>query len=71
MNVCVGITPTMVVHTDLATARLGDPCSTVERGTIEQESFFYTCRWNWPCGCNGEIIAGSLIELHCCDSHRI
>lgn len=59
----------MVVHTELATSRLGVPSSTVERGTIDETSFFYTCRWSWPCGCSGEIIAGSLIELACCEAH--
>jgi hypothetical protein len=60
----------MVVHTDLATSRLGAPVSTVERGTVQERSLFYSCRWNWPCGCSGEIIAGSLIELHCCPQHK-
>lgn len=60
----------MVVHTELATSRLGVPSSTVERGTIDKGSFFYTCRWSWPCGCSGEIIAGSLIELNYCEHHE-
>jgi hypothetical protein len=59
----------MVVRTELATSRLGQPISTVERGTISEESWLHTCRWNWPCGCSGEIIGGSLIELNCCELH--
>jgi hypothetical protein len=65
----MGTMPTMVVRTELVTSRLGDPASTVERGTISEDSFFYTCRWSWPCGCSGEIIAGSLIELRSCQLH--
>ena len=41
----------------------------VERGTVAQDSWWHTCRWSWPCGCSGEIIAGSLIELTCCQAH--
>lgn len=61
--------PTMVVNTSLITTRLGTPRSTVERGTIE-ESCTYVRHWAWPCGCEGEIIGGSLIEMHCCEQHR-
>jgi hypothetical protein len=41
----------------------------VERGTVAQDAWWHSCRWNWPCGCSGEIIAGSLIELTCCEAH--
>ncbi|HEV3154935.1 MAG TPA: hypothetical protein VGZ02_14095 [Candidatus Baltobacteraceae bacterium] len=60
----------MVVQTATATSRLGEPQTTVERGTIEPESWTYTQRWNWPCGCAGEIICGSLIELNSCTQHE-
>jgi hypothetical protein len=66
----MGTMAAMVVRTELAMSRLGSPQSTVERGTIEKDSFFYTCRWSWPCGCSGEIIAGSLIELRSCPAHE-
>jgi hypothetical protein len=59
----------MVASTDLVKMRLGAPRSTVERGTIET-TCTYVRRWSWPCGCEGEIIAGSLIEMHCCELHR-
>lgn len=61
--------PTMVIDTSVVTNRLGNPRSTVERGTIER-TCTYVRRWTWPCGCEGEIIGGSLIELICCDLHR-
>ena len=60
----------MVVDTQVATARLGHPRTTVERGTVAPDWNAYVRRWSWPCGCAGEIIAGTLIELHCCDLHR-
>jgi len=59
----------MVVDAQTAATRLGRPYSTVERGTVTPEWASYVRRWNWPCGCAGELIAGSLIELHCCDGH--
>jgi hypothetical protein len=59
----------MVVDTSVATNRLGSPCSTVERGTIDR-TCTYVRRWNWPCGCAGEIIAGSLIEICYCERHK-
>jgi hypothetical protein len=61
---------TMVVDTYVATLRLGLPRSTVERGTIESSGCHYTRRWSWPCGCSGEIIAGSLIEICYCERHK-
>lgn len=61
--------PTMVVDTGVATTRLGSPKSTVERGTIDR-TCTYVRRWTWPCGCEGEIIGGTLIEMSCCDRHR-
>ena len=61
--------PTMVANTAVVTTRLGSPRSTVERGTID-ESCTYVRRWTWPCGCEGEIIGGSLIDMHSCDRHR-
>ena len=60
---------TMVVDTSIATLRLGAPRSMVERGTIE-ETCTYVRRWAWPCGCEGEIIAGSLIEMRACEHHE-
>ena len=59
----------MVVQTELVTSRLGIPQSTVERGTVENGSCSYVRRWSWACGCDGEIIAGTLIELNCCKIH--
>jgi hypothetical protein len=59
----------MVVQAELATTRLGVPRSTVERGTVAPEGCAYVRLWSWACGCNGEIIGGSLIELHCCELH--
>jgi hypothetical protein len=59
----------MVVQTATATLRLGTPLTTVECGTIEPDACSYSQRWNWPCGCAGEIICGSLIELRCCETH--
>lgn len=58
----------MVANTALVTTRLGSPRTTVERGTID-EACTYVRRWTWPCGCAGEIIAGSLIEMNCCKEH--
>lgn len=58
-----------VQHTDSAKVRLGEPQSTVERGTIEAGSLSYSRYWNWDCGCRGEIIAGALIEIHACILH--
>jgi hypothetical protein len=60
----------MVVDVDIATTRLGLPKSTVERGTISNDGLCYIRKWNWPCGCAGEIIAGTLIELHSCELHE-
>lgn len=40
----------------------------VERGTIDT-ACTYVRRWAWPCGCEGEIIGGSLIEMNCCEKH--
>jgi hypothetical protein len=60
----------MVVDVDFATTRLGLPNSTVERGTISSAGLSYIRRWSWPCGCAGEIIAGTLIELRCCKLHE-
>lgn len=59
----------MVVDTGLITTRLGTPRSTVERGTVDAECT-YIRRWSWPCGCEGEIIGGTLIEMKSCDLHR-
>lgn len=58
-----------VLHTDDATRRLGDPGSAVERGTIESTGLSYSRYWSWHCGCRGEIIAGTLIELEACALH--
>jgi hypothetical protein len=58
----------MVANTDVVTLRLGTPWSTVERGTIDR-TCTYVRTWRWPCGCHGEIIAGSLIDLTWCDLH--
>jgi hypothetical protein len=60
---------TMVVDWTLAEGRLGLPRSSVERGTIDETAFSYSRHCSWSCGCRGEIIAGSLIELSCCDLH--
>jgi hypothetical protein len=60
----------MVVNADFATTRLGRPCSTVERGTVSEQSCAFVRRWNWPCGCAGELIGGALIELRCCEQHK-
>ncbi|HZT12384.1 MAG TPA: hypothetical protein VFA29_06265 [Candidatus Baltobacteraceae bacterium] len=59
----------MVLQTAAATLRLGDPSTTTERGTIEFDQVTYSQRWNWPCGCAGEIIAGSLIDVRSCALH--
>jgi|GEM_PF-4541594 len=61
--------PAMVTDTAVATTRLGMPRTTVERGTIDRDCT-YVRRWLWPCGCHGEIIAGTLIEIHYCDRHK-
>lgn len=58
----------MVVDTALATSRLGTPRSTVERGTTS-EDFGYVKRWNWACGCSGEFIGGTILEVVSCSSH--
>jgi hypothetical protein len=60
---------TMVLDLNLAEGRLGAPRNTVERGTIEETGCSYSRHCCWSCGCRGEIIAGSLIELVCCDLH--
>lgn len=59
----------MVLQTAAATSRLGDPSTTAEHGTIESDQVTYSQRWNWPCGCAGEIIAGSLIDVRSCGLH--
>ena len=61
--------PSMVANTTAVTMRLGSPRSTVERGTIDK-GCSYVRHWSWACGCHGEIIAGSLIEMTCCELHR-
>jgi hypothetical protein len=58
-----------VQHTGAVTSRLGAPQSTVEHGTISEELSTYVRFWSWGCGCRGEIIAGTLIELECCALH--
>lgn len=58
-----------VLHTDAATSRLGRPQSTVERGTVCEDHVSYVRYWSWECGCRGEIIGGTLIELRCCAGH--
>jgi hypothetical protein len=60
----------MVLHTEAASARLGRPAAIVERGTVEAKKYSFVRRWSWRCGCSGEIIADTLIELHCCSKHR-
>ncbi|HLI96543.1 MAG TPA: hypothetical protein VKT72_10710 [Candidatus Baltobacteraceae bacterium] len=59
----------MVANTDAVTTRLGSPSSTVERGTIDT-ACTYVRKWRWPCGCQGEIIAGSLIDVTLCEAHK-
>jgi hypothetical protein len=58
----------VVVDTSVITMRLGAPRSVVERGTVD-EGCSYVRRWSWPCGCDGEIIGGSLIAMRCCERH--
>jgi len=58
-----------VLHIDAAAGRLGEPATTVERGTIEERAVSYSRYWSWECGCRGEIIAGTLIELNACALH--
>ena len=60
----------MVLLAESVTSRLGVPNATVERGTIEGDGGTFEERWNWPCGCAGEIIGGLLIELNCCRLHE-
>jgi hypothetical protein len=50
--------------------RLGEPQYVCERGTVTEESASYVRRWTWPCGCDGEVIGGTLIELRRCRSHE-
>lgn len=66
----MGSMAVMVVDTSVITTRLGEPRSMVERGTVDEAVCTYVRRWSWPCGCQGEIIGGTLIELHCCERHR-
>ena len=64
--------PSMVVlHTDTAESLLGVPRTTVERGTVEAGNATYSRSWSWPCGCRGDVICGTLIELRRCDRHEI
>ncbi len=60
----------MIVRTQAAMRHLGEPSYALETGSICENDSRYMRRWDWPCGCRGEIIAGSLIELVYCEAHR-